>query len=155
VIHGGIESFLFSMCGVLSSLGKPDIMYGSGGGIGTDLSCSLLSYEQMILGNDVAGAFLRMLKGIDVSQGTLDKSVALVRKVGPEGHFMVKESIEDLSKEWYLPKILDVTEPARIVEAAKERAKKLLSAHKVEPLAAEVKARLRRLIDEAKADSRN
>ncbi len=155
VIHGGIESFLFSMCGVLSSLGKPDIMYGSGGGIGTDLSCSLLSYEQMVLGNDVAGAFLRMLRGVDASQGTLEKSVALVRKVGPEGHFMVKESIEDLSKEWYLPKILDVTEPARITEAAKEKAKKILSVHKVEPLAAEVKARLRRLIDEAKADSRN
>jgi trimethylamine:corrinoid methyltransferase-like protein len=130
-------------------------MYGSGGGIGTDLSCSLLSYEQMVLGNDVAGAFLRMLRGIAASQETLDKSVALVRKVGPEGHFMVKESIEDLSKGWYIPKILDITEPAGIVQAAKERAKKILSVHDVEPLAAEVKARLRRLIDEAKTGSRN
>ena len=150
VIYGGTESFLFLVNGALSTLAKPDIMYGSGGGVGTDLSCSLLSYEQMILGDDVAGMFLRMLKGVDTTQETLDKSLAALKKAGPEGHFMTKESIEGLTKEWYLPKVLDTAEPGRITEVAKERAKKILSTHRVEPLNNEVRDQLRKIIDEAR-----
>jgi trimethylamine--corrinoid protein Co-methyltransferase len=150
VIYGGVESFLFLVNGALSALARPDIMYGSGGGVGTDLSCSLLSYEQLILGNDVAGMFLRMLRGIDASRGTLDTSMAELKKVGPEGHFMTRESIEGLTKEWYIPKVLDAVEPGRIIETAKERAKKILAAHQVKPLSNEIKAQLRTIIDEAR-----
>lgn len=150
VIYGGAESFLFLVNGALSALAKPDIMYGSGGGIGTDLSCSLLSYEQMILGNDVAGMFLRMLRGLDASQEILDKSMAALKKAGPEGHFMTRESIEGLTKEWYIPKVLDTIEPDHIKETAKERAKTILALHRVEPLNNEVKDQLRKIIDEAR-----
>jgi len=150
VVYGGIASLLFSASGILSTIAKPDIMYGSGGGVGTDIRCSLLSYEQMILGDDVAGMFLRLLKGVDASQEVLDRSIDLVNKVGPEGHFMRKESIDDLTKEIYLPKTIDNTEPARLKEAARMRARKILATHKVEPLHTEVKAQLRRVIDEEK-----
>jgi len=149
VIFGGIESFLFSLDGALSTLARPDIMYGSGGGVGTDLDCNVLSYEQLVLGNDVAGMFLRILRGIDASQETLDESLTALKKSGHGGHFMTRESIQGL-KEWYIPKTLDTVEPARTMEAAKERAKKILATHKVEPLSNDVKTRLRRLIDEAR-----
>jgi trimethylamine--corrinoid protein Co-methyltransferase len=150
VIYGGVESFLYVVNGLLSALAKPDIMYGSGAGVGTDLSCSLLSYEQIILGNDVAGMFLRMLRGIDSGQETLDESMAALKKAGPEGHFMTRESIQGLTKEWYIPKVLDTVEPDHIKEAAKERAKKILATHRVEPVNDEVKGQLRKIIDAAR-----
>jgi len=130
--------------GRLSSLPKADILY-DGGLIENAMT---LSYEAMVISNEMAGMVFRGMKGIEVNKETLAEDV--VHKVGPGGNFLTeKHTVEHLRKEIFIAEIFDKLNMKDIREAAKKKAKHLLNTHQPEPLDKSVQEELRRIVKEA------
>ena len=129
---------------MLPSLAGADILYD--GGLIED--AKTLSYEAMVIANEMAGMVLRALKGIEVNEETLARHV--IHKVGPGGNFLSeRHTLEHLRKEIFISEILDKPRVKDIREAAKRKAKELLSKHQPEPLDESVQEELRRIVKEA------
>ena len=129
---------------MLPPLAKADILYD--GGLIED--AKTLSYEAMVIANEVAGMVLRALKGIEVNEETLAEHV--IHKVGPGGNFLSeRHTLEHLRKEIFISEILDKPRMNETREAAKKKAKELLSTHQPEPLDKSVQEELRRIVKEA------
>jgi len=127
----------------LPFLQDADILYDGGliGGM-------TLSYEAMILSNELADMIYRGIKGIEVNEETLAEDV--IHKVGPGGSFLTqKHTVDHLRKEIFIAEILDKPNIKDIREAAKKKAKHLLNTHQPEPLDKSVQEELRRIIKEA------
>jgi trimethylamine--corrinoid protein Co-methyltransferase len=129
---------------MLPSLTGADILYD--GGLIED--AKTLSYEAMVIANEIASMVLRALKGIEVNEETLARHV--IHKVGPGGNFLSeRHTLEHLRKEIFISEILDKPRVKDIREAAKRKAKELLSTHQPEPLDKSVQEELRRIVKEA------
>jgi trimethylamine--corrinoid protein Co-methyltransferase len=136
--------FLWDMMAMLPSLAKADILY-DGGLIEDSMT---LSYEDMVISNEVGGMVLRALRGIEVNEETLAEN--LIHKVGPGGNFLTeKHTLEHLRKEIFIAEILDKPTVKDVREAARKRVKELLSTHQPEPLDRSVREELRRIVKEA------
>jgi trimethylamine--corrinoid protein Co-methyltransferase len=130
---------------VMVANARADILFG----VGLVNKSTTLSFEQLVVDNDLAGAVLRETKGIEVNDETL--ALDIISKVKPEGNYMSQEhTIKHLETELYIPKIFDKVEPKDIHLKAKERAKQILATHKPEPLDEQVKQKLRNIIQDAK-----
>jgi trimethylamine--corrinoid protein Co-methyltransferase len=129
---------------VFPALAGADILYG----VGMIDEALTLSYEEMVIGNEVAGMILRAVKGIEVNEETLAKDV--INKVGQGGNFLVeKHTFKNLTKEVFIPKIFDRPKLQDILRSGRERAKQILATHVPEPLDKDVKQQLREIIKEA------
>jgi len=129
---------------MLPPFAKADILYG--GGLIED--AKTLSYEAMVISDEVAGMFFRALRGIEVSEETLAEDV--IHKVGPGGNFLSeRHTLEHLRKEIFISEILDKPRVKDVREAAKKRVKQLLSTHQPEPLDRSVQEELRSIVKEA------
>ncbi len=129
---------------MLPSLAGADILYD--GGLIED--AKTLSYEAMVIANEMAGMVLRALKGIEVNEETLARHI--IHKVGPGGNFLSeRHTLEHLRKEIFISEILDKPRVKDIREAAKRKAKELLSTHHPEPLDKSVQEELRMIVKEA------
>ncbi len=136
--------FLGALGAVFPALAGADVLYG----VGLIDEAKTLSYEDMILGDEVAGMILRGLKGVEVSAETLAEEV--INKAGPGGNFLFdKHTLKNLRREFFIPEIFDRPKLSDLVRAAKEKAKQILATHKPEPLDKEVKGQLRKIIEEA------
>ncbi|MDH5267044.1 MAG: trimethylamine methyltransferase family protein, partial [Candidatus Bathyarchaeota archaeon] len=143
-LDGEWLSFLGAMTAMLPPLAKADILYG--GGLIED--AKTLSYEAMVISDEVAGMVLRALRGIEVNEETLAEAV--IHKVGPGGNFLSeRHTLENLRKEIFISEILDKPRVKDVREAAKKRVKQLLSVHQPEPLDKSVQEELRRIVKEA------
>jgi trimethylamine--corrinoid protein Co-methyltransferase len=130
---------------VMVANAKADILYG----VGLVDKATTLSFEQLVVGNDLAGMVLREAKGIEVNDETL--ALDVISRVKPEGNFMSQpHTIKHIESELYIPRIFDKVEPKNLLPAAKEIAKQILATHKPEPLDEEVKRKLRTIIQDAK-----
>jgi len=130
---------------VMIANAKADILFG----VGLVNKSTTLSFEQLVVDNDLAGVVLREVKGIDVSDETL--ALDVISRVKPEGNFMSHEhTIKHLEKELYIPRIFDKYDPKDVLSSAKEKAIQILATHKPEPLDEEVKRELRTIIKDAK-----
>jgi trimethylamine--corrinoid protein Co-methyltransferase len=133
---------------VMIANAKADILFG----VGLVNKSTTLSFDQLVVDNDLAGMVLREAKGIEVNDETL--ALEVISRVKPEGNFMSQgHTIKHLEKELYIPRILDKLEPRDVHLAAKERAKHILATHKPEPLDEEAGRKLRTIIQEAKRKS--
>ena len=136
--------FLGDMMAMLPPLAKADILY-DGGLIEDSMT---LSYEDMVISNEVGGMVLRALRGIEVNEETLAENV--IHKVGPGGNFLTeKHTLEHLRKEIFIAEIFDKPKVKDIQETAKKKAKHLLNTHQPEPLDKGVREELRRIVKEA------
>jgi len=143
-LHGEWLSFLGAVTAMLPPLAKADILYG--GGLIED--AKTLSYEAMVVADEVAGMVLRALRGIEVSEETLAEAV--IHKVGPGGNFLSeRHTLEHLRREIFISEILDKPRVKDVKETAKKRVKQLLSTHELEPLDKSVREELRRIVKEA------
>jgi len=143
-LDGEWLSFLGAMTAMLPPLAKADILYG--GGLIED--AKTLSYEAMVISDEVAGMVLRALRGIEVNEETLAEAV--IHKVGPGGNFLSeRHTLENLRKEIFISEILDKPRVKDVREAAKKRVKELLSVHQPESLDKSVQEELRRIVKEA------
>ena len=129
---------------VMIANAKADILFG----VGLVNKSTTLSFEELVVDNDLAGAVLRETKGIEVNDETL--ALNIISKVKPEGNYMSQEhTIRHLETELYIPRIFDKIEPKDVHTKAKERAKQILTTHKPEPLDEEIKQKLRSIIQDA------
>lgn len=112
--------------------------------------CTTISYEQLVIDNDIIGMCLRAVQGVEVNANTLAEDV--VRQVGPGGNFLAAEhTVANFRREFYFPTLAD-RRLRRLWEAdgakdaavrAREKAKEILAAHRPAPLDPQVEARIR------------
>ncbi len=95
------------------------------------------SFETMVIDNDMLGMIQRLLKGVEVSDETLSFEVIKEVVRGP-GHYLGHpQTLSLMETEYLYPKLADRTSQAEwqdagsadILEAAKTRVHKILSAH--------------------------
>ena len=122
-------------------------------GLGLLDSHQLMSFEQLVIDDEIAGLMKRIAKGFEVDQEHI--MTDLVREVGIGGHFLgQRRTLEYLKKgEHFEPKLsfrasYESWSGRRYdeVECARERAAHLLKEHEVEPLAPEVERAIRETI---------
>ena len=133
---------------VMIASARADILFG----VGLVNRSTTLSFEQLVIDNDLAGIVLREAKGIEVNDETL--ALDVISRVKPGGNFMSQEhTIKHLERELYIPRMFDKVDPKDLLFVAKERAKQILVTHKPEPLDEEIKHELRTIIQDAKRNA--
>jgi trimethylamine--corrinoid protein Co-methyltransferase len=136
--------FLGALSAFLPALVGADVLYG----VGLIDEAKTLSYEDMVVGDEVAGMLLRAVRGVGVSAEALAEEV--INKAGPGGNFLFeKHTLRNLRKELFIPELLDRPRLEDVRRSAKEKAKEIIATHRPEPLGKEVKAELRKIIKEA------
>jgi len=124
-------------------------------GMGLVASETVLSFEQLVLDNEIAGMVKRVLRRIDFRDETL--AVDVIKKVGIGGHFMAeKHTLQHVDSEFWLPQVMD-----RYVldgwlkrgamdaqQRAREVALQKLDEHKPVPLPKDISSELDKVIGE-------
>ena len=124
-----------------TALAGYNLIYSSAGTINSVLATSL---EGIVVDDELYGYVKHVLRGIDFSVETIQGSVEVIRKVAHTGKSFLTErhTKENLRKEHWTPSIAD-RRPYEIfasagkkgmLEAAREKAKKILAGHKPLPL---------------------
>ncbi len=109
--------------------------------------CTTLSYEQMVIDDEIIGLCMRAVQGITVNENTLAEEV--IKTVGPAGNYLTKNhTLRNYRRELYFPPLADrqnrrAWEDAGSRDAAaraREKAKKILAEHVPLPIDQEVTA---------------
>jgi trimethylamine--corrinoid protein Co-methyltransferase len=149
-----IQAGLESMMGVLlAALAGMNFIYDAAGSLEGSLT---LSYEKLVVDDEVCAMISRILSGIEVTDETL--AVDEIGKAGPAAsHLGTPFTHRMFRREHFLPTLLD--RRAReawarqggkdLAGVARERARKILAEHAVEPLDAEVVRRVDEFLLEA------
>jgi len=136
--------FLAALSMVFPALMGADILYG----VGLIDEAKTLAYEELVIGNEVAGMVFRGNRGFEVNEETLAKDV--ISKIGQGGNFLYeKHTLTHLAKEVFIPKIFDSPRLKDVLQTARAKAKEIMSTHRPEPLDKDVKEQLRSIIKEA------
>ncbi|MEM2738754.1 MAG: trimethylamine methyltransferase family protein [Candidatus Bathyarchaeia archaeon] len=148
-IQAGLEKAVTLMMAVLAGI---NFIYSFAGTLESTMT---MSYEQLVIDNELAGMATRAIKGIEIDDYTL--AVDIIKKVGPGGHYLTqKHTLESFRKEHYIPTILnrlkrEAWERAGskdLVEIAREKVKQILKEHEPEPLDKSIEDALKRFITE-------
>ena len=126
-------------------------------GAGVLESILSVSMEQLLIDNEMLGMMFRMLRGIDVNEGTLAQDV--IRRVGPGGNYLADRHTRDHFKaEHFIPELFDrrtrnIWERAgkrNVVTASITAANRILAEHHVACLDHDVTTRMDSILDDAK-----
>jgi len=144
-IQAGYEK---GITGLTAALAGANFIHHSAGFLESMLT---VAYEQYVIDDDINGAVMRAVRGIEVNDETL--SVDLIDEVcRGEGHFLgTQQSLTLMNSEYYYPHTsdrqsrdnweedggLDMRERARV------KAREILRSHRSEPIPAEVDAAIR------------
>jgi len=117
------------------------------------------SFEQLVLDNEIIGALYRIVEGIDVNADSL--ALEVIENVGIGGHYLAQKhtSAHVLSDQWR-PTLVDRGSREEWVKAgrkdmcvlARERAKKILASHEVEPLEKDVRKEMWEIVKKAERE---
>jgi trimethylamine--corrinoid protein Co-methyltransferase len=136
-LFGALSAFLPALAGA-------DVLYG----VGLIDEAKTLSYEEMVVGNEVAGMMFRAVDGVRVSAETIAEEV--IDKAGPGGNFLFeKHTLRNLRKELFVPDLIDRPSLEDVRRDARDKAKRVISTHSPEPLSKGVREELRNIIKEA------
>ena len=115
-----------------------------------------VSFEQLVIDNEIAGTIRRFLQGIEVSPETI--AADLIAKVGPGGEFLCEaHTLKYLrSKEHWQPSLsnrkrYEIWQQAgglSLLERARKRVDEILSSHQPPTLDEKTRERLSSIIDE-------
>ena len=148
-IQAGFEKAVTLMMAALAGI---NLIYSFAGALESTLT---MSYEQLIIDNELAGMVSRALRGIRVNDETL--AVDVIKNVGPGGHYLAqKHTLENFMKEHYIPMIInrekrETWEKAGskdLREIARDEVKKILKEHQPEPLDRDVEKELKKILKE-------
>ena len=126
-------------------------------GAGVLESILSVSMEQLLIDNEMFGMMLRMLRGIDVDEGTLARDI--IHKVGPGGNYLADRHTRDYFKgEHFLPELFDrrtrnAWERAgskNVVAASREAVSRILVEHHVASLDQDVTVQMDAVLDDAR-----
>jgi trimethylamine--corrinoid protein Co-methyltransferase len=143
--QAAIESSIIATLGAISG---SEVMNG----MGLLDSSTVLSYEQLMIDNEMVGMTLSAFREIPVNQETLAKEI--VARVGIGGTFLKEMHTLKHIREFYVPSLwpdqsYDVWSKSGckdILEAAKEKADAVLKEHNPEPLDKDVVKRLDQIV---------
>ena len=101
-VQAGIES---AMSNLLVGMSGANYIHDAAGLFDSDLS---ISYEKLVMDNELLGMCERVLRGIEVTDETL--AVDLIEEVGPGGDFMAQaHTVLNMMDEFYNPFLADRT----------------------------------------------
>jgi len=141
-----------TMTGLPSVLAGADVVFGPA----VLSSAKTYSVEQLVIDDEVAGALTRIAQGMVVDDESL--AIDLISKVGPGGAFLgTKHTLDHLRKDIWMPELADrniannwMKLGAKDMRArAKEKAERILTEHRVEPLEKEQKKEIDQVLKAA------
>lgn len=149
-----MQAGMEAMMGVLlAALAGMNLVYDAAGSLEGSLT---LSYEKLVVDDEICGMVSRILAGIDVTNETL--AVDEICKIGPSASYLgTPFTLRMFRREHFLSALVDRhTREAWTQQGGKdlarmgrERARKILSEHVVEPVEADVAMRVDEFIREA------
>lgn len=132
--------------------------------VGMVENMNAVSYEQMVLDNDIVLMVKRVLRGIEVNDDTL--AVEAIQRVGPSGHYLDDDhTIRHLRSEFCFPQLSDrqnrsawaMSGSSDVVQRATGKVQSMLSGRQASLLPADIdmaiQARFRRHIETQRGDS--
>lgn len=131
-----------AMTCLLPALAGTNLVHLSAGMLESILT---LSYEQVVIDNEIIGMVLRALRGIEVTDETL--AVAIIKQVGAGKHYLKqKHTLRFLRQEHFIPDLADRRTRGswermgskNITRRAREKVDEILSTHQPEPLSKDV-----------------
>ena len=129
-----------------------DFIYSFAGALESTIT---MSYEQLVIDNELAGLVSRAVKGVRVDEETL--AVEIIKNVGHGGHYLAeKHTRENFRKEHYIPKIINREKRMKwekngskdLREIAREEVKKILKTHQPESLDPDLEKELKKILKE-------
>ena len=106
----------------------------------------------VVMVGEMVGIVRRILRGIEVNEGTLAKDV--IKKVGPGGNFLAEEhTLEHFKKELWFPTLMHRQDYEKWRMSGKltmgdriaKKIKHLLETHKPKPLSREVEQKVKKI----------
>jgi trimethylamine--corrinoid protein Co-methyltransferase len=147
--QSGVERTLTTL---LPALQGANLIHTMGGALDSLLT---ISYEQLVLDNELIKYIKRVLKGLDIEWSNF--TVDLINEVGPGGNFLPKKHTREHKMEALMPELFERrawskwnTDKKDLVEKARDRAKQILDAHHPKPLPVGASKKLNKIIKEAK-----
>jgi trimethylamine--corrinoid protein Co-methyltransferase len=144
-MSSGLPQFL-SGCDMIAGLGLLD-------------DVTMLSYEQMVIDDEMARIMGRLAGGVIVDDDHM--AIDLIKKVGAGGSFLSqRHTMEWLYKEHFIPGITDrrtgeaweADGKKNVVTRAREKVARIIKEHEVQPLYADVSARFDDIVKKADDD---
>lgn len=134
-MQAGIESLMSTLIPVLA--GASFVLHGAG-----ELENTMaVSYEKILIDEEVIGMSRRIWDGIEVTPETLGFDV--IKEVGPQGHFLgTSHTMKYFLKEQYMPSLMVrdtydnwvLSGKQRAEERARDRVRDLLNSYQPDPL---------------------
>ena len=147
--QSGVERTLTAL---LPALEGANLIHTMGGALDSFL---IISYEQLVLDNELVRYIKRVLKGLDI--GWDNFALALINEVGPGGNFLPKKHTRDHKMEALMPELFERRAWSKwnegkkdLVEKAREKAEQILDTHHPKPLPVGASKKLNKIIKEAK-----
>ena len=112
-----------------------------------------VSYEQLVIDDEILGYIYRMARGIEVNPETV--GTELIKRVGPTASFLKEDhTLRNLKPEHWMPSVSCRSTHARwsqrgrkdIATVAREKAEKILKEHQPKKLSEETLGKLNRII---------
>ena len=149
-IQAGHEKTMTMM---LPAMAGSNILYGLGM---LELGVAF-SHSQLVLDAEMARMVRRVIQGVDVNDYTM--AVEDIKEVGPGGDFLTQQhTIDNMHSEQARADIFDrqmrsnweASGSKTAKENAEERVKEIMESHEPEPLAEEIQAELKEIVESAK-----
>lgn len=139
--------------------GLPPVLAGSDVVFGPGVLSSATTYsvEQLVADDEVAGALLRIRRGMEVDSETL--ALELIDRTGPGGGFMgSRHTLDHMRRDLWMPELSDRNVYDNWVrlgskdmrERAREKVSRILADRHVKPLEKEQEAEIERILSRAK-----
>jgi trimethylamine--corrinoid protein Co-methyltransferase len=148
-VHDEQTAWEKAITGLSIYIGGADLMLNPG----MFSSGLIVSYEQLVIDNEILGYIDRVVRGMRVTSDTL--VLDLVRKVGHGGQFLKEaHTLKEFKNEYWIPDISSRAAFGRwthkggqdIVKSARQRARKLLSEHHPPELSPATKEALGKIV---------
>jgi len=153
-VHDEQTAWEKAITGLSIYLGGADLMLNPG----MFSSGMIATFEQLVIDNEILGYLERVVRGMQVNEGTL--AIDLVRKVGHGGQFLKDpHTLKEFRNELWLPDISCRSAFGRwvnrghhdVVSRAKEKAEKILKDHHVEELEPGARSLLAKVVNDFQA----
>ena len=116
-----------------------------------------VSYEQLVIDDEIFGMIFRAVKGIEVNEEKL--AIDVIARVTNEASNFLQQlhTVKHFRQEYYPPKLSDRASRLRwrkmgsknIVEVAREKARKILAEHQPPPLDKDVVKEIKKILKRA------